>query len=112
VTLASDPIRVVTLCLLGLVTAVVIVLIIYLVTFVGSMRQTVECLQSVGQQLGDSVTASRTAAQQDRQAQRELLLSQLSDPAQSRTAIDRFLQRLDDADQARAASPPPVRSCT
>lgn len=107
-----DPMRIVTFCLLGLLAVVVTALIVYLVVFVGSVRATVECLQENAAELNTSIVAGRTAAAQDRAAQRELLLTPSTTPAEGKAAVQRFLSRLDEADQARNASPPPVRSCT
>ncbi len=109
---APDPLRLVTTCLLGLLTVVVAALVIYLVLFVGAQRQTVECLQAGYAELNSSVSAARVAAAQDRQAQRELLLAQAGADVRGDTAIDRYLARLDDADATRDANPLPVRRCT
>lgn len=108
----TDPMRLVTTCLLGLLTVVVAALVIYLVVFVGAQRQTVECLQAGYAELNSSIGASRAAAAQDRQAQRELLLDQGGTEAEADAAIDRFLVQLDDADATRTANPLPVRRCT
>lgn len=106
-----DPLRVVTTCLLGLLTVTVAALVIYLFVFVGSQRQTVECLQMAYAELTSSATAARAAAAQDRQAQRELLLDQAGTVAEGDAAIDRFLAELDEADATRDANPLPVRRC-
>lgn len=103
--------RVVTVCLLGLLTIVVVAEIILLVTFVSNARRTVDCLQQNAAELNTSIVAGRTAAAQDRAAQRELLLTPSTTPAEGKAAVQRFLQRLDDADEARTANPPPVRTC-
>ncbi len=105
-----DPLRMVTLCLLALLTVIVAALVAYLVAFVGSQRQTVECLQAGYAELNSSTSAARAAAAQDRQAQRELLLDQSGNEGD--TAIARFLAELDEADRTRDANPLPVRRCT
>lgn len=111
-TMGWDPIRVITLAMLGLLVLVVAALITYLLVFVGSMRDTVECLQGNAAQQNASILAGRAAAAQDRAAQRELLLTQATTLEDRRAALDRYLRRLDEADAARSASPPPTRSCT
>lgn len=104
--------RVVTLVLMGLLTLVVAGLIVLLLTFVSGARKTVECLQANAAELNTSIVAGRNSAAQDRAAQRELLLTPSTTPAEGKAAVERFLKRLDDADQARTANPPPVRTCT
>lgn len=109
---ARDPMKIVTLVLLGLLTAVTIALIAYQVSFVGAVRATVDCLQANYAELNTSILAGRAAAEQDRASQRELLLTPATTPAERAEALQRYLRRLDEADQARSANPPPVRSCT
>lgn len=111
-TMGWDPIRVITLCMLGLLTVVTVALIAYQVTFVGTVRQTVECLQAGYAELNTSIVARSAAAAQDRASQRELLLTPATTPAERAEALQRYLRRLDEADQARSASPSPTRSCT
>lgn len=106
-----DPLRVVTTCLLGLLTVVVAALVAYLVMFVGSQQRTVECLQAAYAELNSSTSAARAAGAQDRQAQRELLLDQAAGDRRAEAAIDRFLVKLDEADATRDANPLPVRRC-
>lgn len=112
VRLRADPIRVITLCMLGLLTAVTVALIVYQVAFVGTVRQTVECLQENAAVQNASILAGRAAAAKDRASQKELLLTPAATPEERRAALERYLRRLDEADAARTASPPPTRSCT
>lgn len=107
-----DPIRVITLCMLGLLVITTAVLIAYQITFVGTIRATVECLQANQAESNISILAGRAAAAADRAAQRELLLTQATTVEERKAALERYLRRLDEADAARTASPPPARTCT
>jgi type VI protein secretion system component VasK len=107
--LTWDAVRVITVGVLVCVVLAVSGLVVYLSTSAASDRRVKECLQIQVAELQQSYIAGREAARQDRQAQRELLLAQLSNP--TREAVERFLQRLDDSDRARTANPPPSRNC-
>lgn len=109
--LAWDAVRVVTVAVLSCVAVTVTVLVIYLVSYASSQRETQQCLQAQFDELQTSYLAARSAGAQDRQAQRELLLAQLATPMQGREAVQRYLARLDDADRGRSAAPPPTLRC-
>jgi hypothetical protein len=108
--LAMDGIRIATLAMLGVHTIAVIVLSVFLVTNVQSQRQVNECYQQATDQIISWANAAVPAARSDRQAQRELLLNNLSggDP---RAAIERYLAKLDEADRERSISPFPTQRC-
>ena len=109
--LRMDGIRIATLVVLGILSAVVILQAIYLLTVVREQRTTNECYQRQLTVLLDSYTTAREAAKQDRQSQRELLLAQAGPDADGQAAIQRFLARLDEADRARSENPPPAQRC-
>lgn len=110
--LAWDAIRIATIATLGILALVIAALIFFLMTYVSTQRLTVECLQAQVDELNDSYIAARDAARQDRQSQRELLLTQGESREERIGAVRKFLTRLDEADEARSASPPPTRRCT
>lgn len=108
--LRFDAIRIATLVVLSAVAIATIGLIFYLVAFVQGQREANECYQ---RQIGALTTWAATAVEagrSDRQAQRELLLSD-GTVVDRRAALDRYLTRLDEADQSRAAAPVPPQVC-
>jgi len=109
--LAMDGIRIATLIMLGVHTIAVVVLSVFLMTNVQSQRQVNECYQDL---LDSTVAWANTAVQagrSDRQAQRELLLAQESG-IDRRTAVERYLDQLDEADRTRTTAPVPAQRCT
>lgn len=105
-----DGIRIATLVTLAANTVAVILLSTFLITSAQEQRETSQCYQGVVDQLSDYLTKSRQAAAQDRQSQRELLLSMVGgepNPA----ALDRYLRQLDEADRTRSENLPPVPRC-
>jgi hypothetical protein len=100
-----------TLAVLALVLATMLGQGAYLITYVQGQRQVQECYQTQFDDLIESSAAFRTAGQQDRQAQRELLLGQSGSEALQDAAIERYLQQLDEADRTRLSSPLPERRC-
>jgi hypothetical protein len=109
--LQMDGIRIATLITLGAHTVAVIVLWVYLMTNVAQQRHINECYQNVVDGLMTWSQAAVAAGRSDRQAQRELLLSQESG-IDRRVAIQSYLERLDQADQTRSAAPAPTQRCT
>lgn len=106
--LTWDAVRVVTVATLTLVAVAVTALTIYLVSYAADQRRILQCLQVQVAELQASITTGQTAGRSDRQAQRELLLS---DPADARAARQRYLDRLDEADRTRSSVPAPTRTC-
>jgi hypothetical protein len=109
--LAMDWIRVTTLVTLAVLTVVVIAQSAYLVTYVQSQRQVNECYQGQIETLLDWAESAVAAGRSDRQAQRELLLSRDAG-IDGRSALDRYLSELDEADRTRAAATPPTERCS
>lgn len=109
--LQMDGIRIATLITLGAHTVAVIVLWVYLMTTVSQQRQINDCYRDVVNGLMSWSQAAVEAGRSDRQAQRELLLSQESG-IDRRAAIQTYLERLDQADRTRLAAPTPTQRCT
>lgn len=109
--LQMDSIRIATLVTLGAHTVAVIVLWVYLMTNVAQQRQINDCYQNVVDGLVTWSNAAVEAGRSDRQAQRELLLSQESG-IDRREAVQTYLERLDQADRARLSAPAPTQRCT
>lgn len=109
--LQMDGIRIATLITLGAHTVAVIVLWVYLMTNVAQQRQINECYQNVVDGLVTWSQAAVSAGRSDRQAQRELLLSQ-EGGIDRRVAVQSYLERLDQADRTRSAAPAPTQRCT
>lgn len=109
-----DPLRVVTMALLGLMVAAVIGLTWYLVAYVQDQRLTSECYQAAFEELQASLRVSREAARSDRIELRDLIVS-ISDPslvpAQRRQALADYVAAIDETEQARAKAPLPSRTC-
>lgn len=108
--LRFDAIRIATLVVLAVVTVATVGLIVYLVVFVQSQRESNECYQRQIDSLTTWAATAVEAGRSDRQAQRELLLTD-GTVVDRRTALDRYLARLDEADQSRAAAPVPPQVC-
>jgi hypothetical protein len=108
--LRFDAIRIATLAVLSAVAVATIGLIFYLVTFVQDQREANECYQRQIASLTTWAATAVEAGRSDRQAQRELLLSD-GTIVDQRAALDRYLERLDEADQSRAAAPVPPQVC-
>jgi hypothetical protein len=108
--LAMDGIRIATLIMLGVHTVSVIVLSMFLVNNVQEQRQVNECYQGQIDALTTWASTAVQAGRSDRQAQRELLLAQESG-TDRRAAIERYLDRLDRADETRATAPVPAQRC-
>lgn len=108
--LRMDAIRIATLVVLSAVTLSVVGLIAYLVVFVQAQRETGECYQRQIDALTVWAATAVDAGKSDRQAQRELLLSE--GPLVDRLAArDRYLARLDEADRTRSSAPVPRAIC-
>lgn len=109
-----DPLRVVTMALLGLMVAAVAGLTWYLVAYVQDQRETNECYQGSFRDLQSSLQVSREAARSDRIELRNLINS-ISDPsltpAQRRQALEDYVAAVDESEQARAKAPLPARTC-
>lgn len=109
-----DPLRVVTLVLLGAMVLAVVGLALYLVSYVREQRITAECYQGAFDDLNSSLQVSRDAARQDR-AQLKDLVSALIDPAetpeQRRASLQQFVTASQAAEQDRARAPLPTRTC-
>jgi hypothetical protein len=108
--LAMDGIRIATLIMLGVHTVAVVVLSVFLVTNVQTQRQVNECYQLQIDALTTWAATAVQAGRSDRQAQRELLLTQ-EIGVDRQGAIERYLTRLDQADEARATAPVPAQRC-
>lgn len=108
--LRMDWIRVATLITLAAVTVAVTGLIFYLVAFVQDQRQVNECYQGQIDALTTWAATAVETARSDRQAQRELLLSD-GPVVDRRAALDRYLARLDEADRTRSTAPVPAQVC-
>lgn len=109
-----DPLRVVTMALLGLMVAAVIGLTWYLVAYVQGQRHTSECYQQSFEDLRSSLQVSREAARSDRIELRDLIQS-ISDPDKTplerRNALEDYVAAIDQSEQARALAPLPARTC-
>lgn len=109
-----DPLRVVTMVLLGLMVAAVIGLTWYLVSYVQGQRLTSECYQASFDELRGSLQVSREAARSDRIELRDLI-SSISDPSKTpmerRAALEDYVTAIDQSEQARALAPLPARTC-
>lgn len=109
--LRMDGIRIATLIVLGLVVVSVIALGAFLVTNVHEQRERNECYQEQLEALTDWAQAAVQAGRSDRQAQRELLLAQ-DTPNDGAVALQRYLDRLDEADRTRRTAPVPDQRCS
>lgn len=109
-----DPLRIVTMVLLGLMVAAVIGLTWYLISYVQDQRVTNSCYQDAFDELQTSLRVSRDAARSDRLELRDLINS-ISDtalaPDQRRQALEDYVTAVDDSEQARAKAPLPARTC-
>lgn len=109
-----DPLRVVTVALLGLMVAAFIGLTWYLVTYAQDQRRTSECYNAAFDELRGSLQVSREAARSDRIELRDLIQS-ISDltktPAERRAALEDYVSAIDQSEQARAQAPLPARTC-
>lgn len=108
--LRFDAIRIATLVVLVAVTIATVASLVFQVTFVQDQREANECYQRQIDSLTTWAATAVEASRSDRQAQRELLLSD-GTVVDRRAALDRYLARLDEADQSRAAAPVPPQVC-
>lgn len=108
--LRFDAIRIATLVVLAAVSLAVVGLCAYLVLYVQGQRQVNECYQRQIEALTTWASTAAQAGRSDRQAQRELLISDGS-VVDRRAALDRYLQRLDEADRTRSTAPIPAQVC-
>lgn len=109
--LQMDGIRIATLGVLAVDTLIMMLLAVFLVTNVQQQRQVNECYQRQIVALTDWANTAVDAGRADRQAQRELLLSQAPDPEARRAALDRYLAQLDQADRTRQQATVPEQRC-
>ena len=109
--LAMDGIRIATLIMLGVHTIAVVVLSVFLVTNVQSQRQLNECYQDHIDALTSWAGTAVLAGKERTSAQRELLSITVTTPEERRAALDRYLARLDAADQAGLQNPVPTQRC-
>jgi len=109
--LQMDGIRVATLAVLAVNTISVIVLSVFLITNAQAQRQVNECYQTQVDALTAWANAATQASRNDRQAQRELLLTRASTPEEGKSALDRYLAKLDEADRTRTTAPVPAQRC-
>lgn len=109
--LQMDGIRIATLSVLAVDTLVVILLAAFLVTNVRDQRETNECYQRQLEALTDWAETAVAAGRSDRQAQRELLLARGAEVDEA-AALQTYLNKLDEADRTRSATPVPSQRCT
>lgn len=110
----SDPLRVVTMVLLGVMVAAQIALSIYLLTYVQAQRVRAECVQSAFNETNSALATTSGAAGRDRRGLLALLTS-LTDPAlspaQRREALEDYKRQLAASEAERASNPLPNRTC-
>lgn len=111
--LQMDGIRIATLVMLGVHTIAVVVLAVLLMTNERDQRETNECYQRLFDDVLAWANVAAPAGKSERQAQRELLWTQLaSGPELDRAAVERYITKLDEADRARSLAPVPAQRCT
>jgi hypothetical protein len=108
--LQMDGIRIATLITLGAHTVAVVVLWVFLATTVTQQREINECYQGMIDDVVTWANTAVTAGRSDRQAQRELLLAELNG-VNGEAAVERYLDRLDEADRTRTTTPVPAQRC-
>lgn len=109
--LQMDWIRLSTLVVLTVDTVIVILLSWFLVSAAQGQREVNECYQQTVDSIVAYVNAASPANKSDRQAQRELLVSQLAAGGNSRESIERYLRQLDEADRTRSTAAIPAARC-
>ncbi len=110
----SDPLRLVTMVLLGVMVLAQIALSVYLLTYVQAQRVRAECVQSAFNETNSALATTVGAAGRDRRGLLALLTS-LTDPALSpterRASLEDYKRQLAASEAERASNPLPNRTC-
>ncbi len=102
------------IALLLLAIAVTVASAVNQVVFTAAQQERNECYQQAIREVNSSLVVARETAKQDREQLRVLVQSILDPgrtPGGTRSALDRYVAALDDADRRRLAAPLPDIRC-